>query len=167
MTVLELNSLPYLSANLDRILQYLEADTTVPAWFIPMEADTDPIREVLQGELPALMAEYRRLMGYIDGMTDPQMKRIFELRFIEQRSMREIGQEYGITSGTLKQQIYSYLRLNPEGYYSCKELAAIWDLNINTVNNWCRLGLLPGAKKRGKQRWIIPHGAVRPQRRHK
>lgn len=126
------------------------------------------MREVLQQELPGLMAEYRRLTAYINGITDPYMKRIFEMRFIEQKPLREIGVLYGLSSGTLKQQIYSYVRLNPEGYYSCKELAELWDLNINTVNNWCRKGLLPGSKKRGRQRWIIPRDVVRPQdRRHK
>lgn len=171
MTIPELNTLPYITANIERILRYLESDSMDPEWFIHQGAkntEPDPMREVLQQELPGLMAEYRRLTAYINGITDPYMKRIFEMRFIEQKPLREIGVLYGLSSGTLKQQIYSYVRLNPEGYYSCKELAELWDLNINTVNNWCRKGLLPGAKKRGRQRWIIPRDVVRPQdRRHK
>ena len=171
MTIPELNALPYITANIERILRYLESDSMDPEWFIPQEpenAASDPMRMVLQRELPELMAEYRRLTAYINGMTDSQMKRVFEMRFIEQKPLREIGVLYGLSSGTLKQQIYSYVRLNPEGYYSCKELAELWNLNINTVNNWCRKGLLPGAKKRGRQRWIIPRDVVRPQdRRHK
>lgn len=171
MTIPELNALPYITANIERILRYLESDSMDPEWFIPQgpkNAASDPMRTLLQRELPELMAEYRRLTAYINGITDSQMKRIFEMRFIEQKPLREIGVLYGLSSGTLKQQIYSYVRLNPEGYYSCKELAELWDLNINTVNNWCRKGLLPGAKKRGRQRWIIPRDVVRPQdRRHK
>lgn len=142
-----------------------------PEWFTPQDTKAtavDPMREVLQQELTDLMVEYRRLTGYINSMTDSYMKRIFEMRFIEQKSLREIGVLYGLSSGTLKQQIYSYVRLNPEGYYSCKELAEIWEVNINTVNSWCRKGLLPGAKKRGLQRWIIPRNVVRPQnQRHR
>lgn len=171
MTIPELNALPYITANIERILRYLESDSMDPEWFIPQgpkNVASDPMRMVLQRELPGLMAEYRRLTAYINGITDSQMKRVFEMRFIEQRPLREIGVLYGLSSGTMKQQIYSYVRLNPEGYYSCKELAELWDLNINTVNNWCRKGLLPGAKKRGRQRWIIPRDVVRPQdRRHK
>ena len=171
MTIPELNALPYITVNIERILRYLESDTMDPDWFLPREtgnADIDPTKEVLQRELPELMAEYRRLTAYINGITDSKMKRVFEMRFIEQKPLREIGVLYGLSSGTLKQQIYSYVRLNPEGYYSCKELAELWDLSIDTVNNWCRKGLLPGAKKRGKQRWIIPRNAVRPHdRRHK
>ena len=171
MTIPELNALPYITANIERILRYLESDSMNPEWFITQGLKSiaaDPMRMVLQRELPELMAEYRRLMAYINGITDPHMKRVFEMRFIEQKPLREIGVLYGLSSGTLKQQIYSYVRLNPEGYYSCKELAELWNLNINTVNNWCRKGLLPGAKKRGRQRWIIPRDVVRPQdRRHK
>ena len=166
MTIPELNALPYITANIERILRYLEADSMDPEWFIHQGAkntEPDPMREVLQQELPGLMAEYRRLTAYINGITDANMKRIFEMRFIEQKPLREIGVLHGLSSGTLKQQIYSYVRLNPEGFYSCKELAELWGLNINTVNGWCRKGLLPGAKKRGKQRWIIPRNVVRPQ----
>ena len=168
MTILELNALPYMTANIERILRHLESDSMDPGWFISRETKStapDPIRRVLQQELPELMAEYRRLTAYINSITDSYMKRIFEMRFIEQKSLREIGVLYGLSSGTLKQQIYSYVRLNPEGYYSCKELAELWGLNINTVNNWCRKGLLPGAKKRGLQRWIIPRDVTRPQNR--
>lgn len=164
MTVLELNQLPYITVNIERILRYLESSSTEPAWFATA-GDADPLPGILEQELPDLMAEYRRLMGYIDCITDPKMKRIFELRFIERQSLKEIGSQFGILSGTLKQQIYSYLRLNPEGYYSCKELSELWNLNINTINNWCRKGLLPGAKKRGQQRWIIPRNVVRPKNR--
>lgn len=171
MIIPDLNALPYITANIERILRYLESDSMDPEWFIPQgqkSTTSDPMRIVLQRELPELMAEYRRLTAYINGITDPYMKRVFEMRFIEQKPLREIGVLYGLSSGTLKQQIYSYVRLNPEGYYSCKELAELWDLNINTVNNWCRKGLMPGAKKRGRQRWIIPRDVVRPQdRRHK
>lgn len=166
MTISELNALPYVTANLERILRYLESGDMDPEWFIPQDAKNtvpDPLKEILQREISDLMAEYRRLTAYINGITDLRMKRIFEMRFIEQKPLREIGVLYGLSSGTLKQQIYAYLRLNPEGYYSCKELAELWDLNINTVNNWCRKGLLPGAKKRGKQRWVIPRNVVRPQ----
>lgn len=171
MTILELNALPYITANIERILRHLESDSMDPGWFISRETKStapNPIREVLQQELPGLMAEYRRLTAYIDGITDSYMKRIFEMRFIDQKPLREIGVLYGLSSGTLKQQIYSYVRLNPEGYYSCKELAELWGLNINTVNNWCRKGLLPGAKKRGRQRWIIPRNVDHPHHsRHK
>lgn len=166
MTIPELNALPYITANIERILRYLESDSMDPEWFIPQAAKNivpDPLKEVLQRELSDLMAEYRRLTAYINGITDANMKRIFEMRFIEQKPLREIGVLHGLSSGTLKQQIYSYVRLNPEGFYSCKELAELWGLNINTINGWCRKGLLPGAKKRGKQRWIIPRNVVRPQ----
>lgn len=171
MTVPELNTLLYITANIERILKYLESDNMDPEWFMQKDVKStaqDPMKEVLQQELPELMSEYRRLTAYIDGITDLHMKRIFEMRFIEQRPMREIGVLYGLSGETLKQQIYSYIRLNPEGYYSCKELAELWNLNINTVNNWCRKGLLPGAAKRGRQRWIIPRDTVRPpNRRHR
>lgn len=171
MTIPELNALPYVTVNIERILRYLESDSMDPEWFVLQAAkctEPDPLKEVLQRELPALMAEYRRLTEYINGITDSFMKRIFQMRFIEQKPLREIGVLYGLSSGTLKQQIYSYVRLNPEGYYSCKELSEMWGLNINTINSWCRKGLLPGAKKRGRQRWIIPRNAVRPRdRRHR
>ncbi len=167
MTVRELNELPYITANIERVLRHLESNSMVPDWFIPGDVEADPLRDVMQAELTELMTEYRRLLAYIDGITDARMRRIFEQRFIEQKPLREIGQEYGLVSGTVKQQIYSYLRLNPEGYYSCKELAALWGLNINTVNSWCRKGLLPGAQKRGKQRWMIPRNAKRLDRKTK
>ena len=89
--------------------------------------------------------------------------------FDSQKSFQEIGVEYGIMGGTLKQEVYSFLRRNPEGYVSCRDLAEEWGVNINTVNHWCRIGAFPGAKKRrgsgsdGHQLWIIPAGASRPE----
>ena len=79
MTIPELNALPYITANIEHILRYLESDSMDPEWFIHQGAkntEPDPMREVLQQELPGLMAEYRRLTAYINGITDPYMKRV-------------------------------------------------------------------------------------------
>ena len=91
MTIPELNALPYITVNIERILRYLESDSMDPEWFIsqgPKSAASDPMRMLLQKELPELMAEYRRLTAYINGITDSNMKRIFEMRFIEQKPLR-------------------------------------------------------------------------------
>lgn len=170
MTIPELNALPYITANIERILRYLESDSMDPEWFVPQEtkrAVPDPMRAVLQQELPGLMAEYRRLMAYIDGIPDPQMKRIFQMRFIEQKSMREIGIQYGVTGGTEKKRIYDYVRFNPEGFCSCKELAARLRLNYETVRKWCVKGRIPGAVKQGRRKWYIPLDAELPKSRRR
>ena len=170
MTILELNALPYITANIERILRHLESDNTDPEWFVPQEAKravADPMRAVLQQELPGLMAEYRRLMAYIDGIPDPQMKRIFEMRFIEQKPMREIGVQHGLTSNTVKKQIYDYVRFNPEGFCSCKELAARLGLHYETVRKWCVKGRILGAVKQGRRKWLIPLNAELPRSRRR
>lgn len=166
MTVLELNQLPYITANIERILRYLEADSTEPDWFIET-GNADPLRKTLELELPRLMAEYRRLMAYINGITVSRIKRIFVMRFIEKKPFREIGLVYGLVGNTVKKQIYDYVRLNPEGYCSCKELAERLDLDTETVRQWCRKGLLPGVKKQGRRRWLIPQNVDRPQDRRR
>lgn len=166
MTIQELNALPYLTANIERIMNYLEADNMSPDWFIPCgEAEPDPMREGMQQELSELMAEYRRLMAYISRITSVRMKRIFEMRFVDRRSMREIAVKYGVTSGTLKKQIYDYVRFNPEGFCSCRELADRLGLNYETVRKWCVKGKIPGAEKRGRRKWYIPLDAELPQSR--
>ena len=171
MTVLELNELAYISANIKRIIQHLESGCR-PDFFIADGTQTDaPIAEVFKSELEDLMREYKRRIGYIEGIRGPWMKRIFALRFLEQKSFQEIGVEYGIMGGTLKQEVYSFLRRNPEGYVSCRDLADEWGVNIDTVNHWCRIGAFPGAKKRrgsgsdGHRVWIIPEGVTRPDKR--
>ena len=165
MTVQDLNSLQYVSLNLERVMQKLEAISMLPSFFLPFDADQtpkDPLATVLQCELDELMSKYRQVVSYIDGISDPWMKDVFVARFIGRKSFREIGTKYSFASGTLKQEVYAYIRLNPEGYISCKDLAERWNLNINTINNYCRNGLLSGAKKRGRQRWIIPADVKRP-----
>lgn len=170
MTIPELNELPFITLNIDRIMRQIETENTLPGFFLQVDEEkTAPIMAVLQAELKPLVDEYRRRMKYIEGITDPWMQHIFEQRFLARKTFREIGTECGITSGTLKQEVYSYLQLNPEGYVSCRDLADAWNCNINTVNSYCRKGLIPGAKKRrgsgshGYQRWIIPAEAQRPQ----
>lgn len=131
-------------------MQKLEASSLLPSFFLPFDADqtpNDPLVTVLQRELDNLMLEYRRVVAYIEGIPDPWMKNVFVARFIGRKSFREIGTQYSFASGTLKQEVYAYIRLNPEGYISCKDLAERWNLNISTINNYCRKGLLPGAKK--------------------
>ena len=56
MTVLELTQLPYIPANVARILRPLAADSTEPAWFATT-GNIDPLPEILEQELPELMAE--------------------------------------------------------------------------------------------------------------
>lgn len=170
MTIPELNALPYITANIERILRYLESDSMDPGWFIPNEmgrSSPDPMKEVLRRELPGLMAEYRRLMAYINGISDPWMKRIFEIRFLEQKTMVEIGLQYGLTGNTVKKKIYDYVRFNPEGFCSCAELAARLGLNYETVRKWCVKGRIPGAVKQGRRKWYIPLDAELPKSRRR
>ena len=169
MTVHELNDLKYLSLIIERILNHLEMKKAYPDFFLPFQNEEgSPVRDVYRRELDNLISEHKRRMNYIESIADPWMKSVFEQRFIYRRTLREIGAEYGTTSGTLKQCIYSYLRRYPEGYVSCRDLAESWGLNINTINNYCRKGLLPGAKKRrgsgsnGSRLWIIPADVKRP-----
>ena len=165
MTVSELNGLPYVTLGLERIMRKLETANSYPLFFLPFDteqAPEDPLTSVLRRELDNLMVEYRRVAAYIEGISDPWIKDVFVSRFINRKSFREIGTGHGIASETMKEEIYAYVRLNPEGYLSCKELAERWNLNINTINNYCRKGLLPGAKKRGRQRWMIPADATQP-----
>ncbi len=173
MTILELNDLLYITLNLQRILKQLNSNC-IPAFFHDAPDKTmPPVLEVFQGEAESLMQEYRRRIDYIDSIPDAWMRDIFVQRFVERKPFREISVPLGIPSGTLKQEVYAYVKTHPEGYVSTRDLANAWGLNINTVNAWCRLGLLPGAKKRrgltsgGNQRWIIPAGVRRPERRRK
>lgn len=169
MTVPELNDLPFITGNIERIMRRLEAENTLPDFFLPFDdAGETPIIPMLRAELEDLMAEYRRRMAYIDAVADPVMKHIFELRFIERKPYREIGIQYGIAGASVKQNIYSYLARYPAGFLSCRDFADRWDLNINTINAWCRRGLFPGAWKRpglrskGKRGlWMIPADAQR------
>lgn len=110
MTAQALNDLPHITVNIERIMRRLEAENTLPDFFLPFdEAGETPIIPVLRAELEDLMAEYRRRMAYIDAIADPMMKRIFELRFIVRKSFREIGIQYGIAGALVKHSIYSYL----------------------------------------------------------
>ena len=82
MTVLELNGLPFIAANIERIMRKLESPSAVPDFFLPFEdAVTPPIVQVWREELPALMEDYRRFTGYISAIPDPWTRRVFELRF--------------------------------------------------------------------------------------
>ena len=169
MTAPELNELPFIALNIKRITKQIEIGHVSPGFFLPCATGEEaPILAVFRAELDQLMQEYQRRMNYIESIPDQWTRHLFELRYIERKTFREIGTEYGITSGTLKQAVYSYLRRNPEGYVSCVDLAEAWGLNVNTVNQYCRKGLLPGAKKRrglgshGNQRWIIPSDVKRP-----
>ena len=169
MTVPELNGLPFIAANIERIMGRLESPSALPDFFLPFEDDViPPIVQVWREELPALMEDYRRFTGYISAIRDPWTRRVFELRFLSRKSFREIGLEYGILSGTLKQEVYSYLNRNPEGYISCRELAEAWGVDSDTIGNYCRRGRLPGAMKRkgygsdGNQVWMIPASVQRP-----
>jgi len=167
MTVAELNDLPYIGTNIDRLMRIVEQKAAPPKWFLvdddlPLSEFAD-LKRLCRGELESLMAEYRRRASYIERIMDPWMQRILTLRFIERKSFRELGTQEGITSGTIKQEVYSYLRLHPEGYISSRELADQWKVNVNTINAYCRRGQLPGAKKWGQKRlWLIPDDAERP-----
>ena len=170
MTVPELNGLPFIAANIERIMGRLESPSALPDFFLPFEDDvTPPIVQVWREELPALMEDYRRFTGYISAIPDPWTRRVFELRFLSRKSFREIGLEYGILSGTLKQEVYSYLNRNPEGYISCRDLAEALGVGLDAIINYCRRGLLPGAYKRpfssGSHQWVIPADVDRPKRK--
>ena len=170
MTVLELNELGYISANIHRILQHLEKPDRRPSFFIQTGApQSAPVMDVYRAELEDLMREYQRRAGYIEQIRDPWTRQVFIRRFLDRESFRKISVDTGMLSGTLKQTVYSFLKQNPEGYVSCRDLAEAWDVSIDTVERWCQVGALPGAKKRagvgsdGWQRWIIPAEAVRPK----
>lgn len=167
MTVQELNNLPFLELNISRLLSIAKAaDSDQGELFSQISEIIKPdrqLKDVCLAELDSLMNRYREAMRFIDSIDDPWTKEVFELRFIHRKSLREIGTAMAIDAGTIKQNIYSYIALHPDGYISSRELAKRWGLNINTINAYCRRGALPGAKKiDGKQHWLIPINASRP-----
>lgn len=171
MTVLEMNELPFITVNINRLMKHLESNCLPPFLTVEGDAAPAPIRQVFQAELRELMSEYRRRVDYIDAIPEGWMREIFTQRFIERRTFRQISTALGIPSNTLKIEVYAYITTHPEGYVSSRDLADAWGLNVNTINAWCRRELLPGAKKRrgfhsnGNQRWVIPADAVRPKNR--
>ena len=47
-----------------------------------------------------------------------------------------------------------------------KEAAELWGCSQNTIQRWCREGLIPGADQDGKgSPWHIPKDAVCPKRK--
>lgn len=164
MTIPELNGLPFLSLNIERIMRKLERGNPFPDFFLPfVGAEPEPpVMRIWRDELERLMPEYRRLTAYISAIPDPWTRSVFERRFILRQSFRDIGTESGILGQTLKAEVYSYLQRNPEGYVSCRDLAQAWGVGIDAVNHYCRMGRFPGAKKRkgagsdGRLIWIIP-----------
>lgn len=174
MTVQDLNALPFITANAERIIRHLEASDACPDFFLPFEKPVEvPAREVWESELPELLGEYQRITAYIDAIAEPWMRRMFEQRYVERKPFSEIGIEQGLDGGTVKQEIYGYVKTHPEGYVCSRDLAEKWNVGIDAINHWCRLGLLPGAIKRkghnsnGLQRWIIPADAQYPLNRRR
>lgn len=167
MTPVEINGLPYIAIGIDRLMRILESNSETPSRFfcghttIPVDAE---FRILCETELSELMEKYQRMTAYIEGMSDSWTKEIFYQRFIERKSFRELSSYTGLPSGTIKQEIYSYIRHHPEGYVTSKELAKKWRLNINTINAYCRKGFLLGSfKENHRQRWLIPENSSRPQ----
>jgi len=166
LTVLELNGLPYISINLERIMRKMETSDMLPAFFLPFEDGTvpdDPLAGIFRQELGELMSEYRRLTAYIEGISDSWMRSVFEWRFVERRTFREIGVKCSMDAETLKKTVYSYIHRNPEGYVTCRDLADRWGVNVNTVNAYCRRGCIPGAVKGATGKlWLIPEETQQP-----
>lgn len=169
MTIQELNTLPFIASNVERIIHYLEMPNTYPDFFLPFdEPVVVPARTVWESELPELMGEYRRIHAYIDTIPEPWMRRMFEQRYIERKSFAEIGVEHGLDSGVVKQELYGYVHTHPEGYTCSRDLSQKWGVGMDAINHWCRLGLLPGAVKRkgygsnGHRVWMIPSDAQYP-----
>ena len=120
-------------------------------------------RQVCKAELLELMGEYRRMTAYIEQIPDSWTRELFQQRFLQRKSFRELGMLRGMPSGTVKHEIYSYIARHPEGYMSSRELADKWELNVNTVNAYCRRGLLAGAFKTQRGHlWMIPRDAELP-----
>ena len=94
-------------------------------------------RQVCKAELLELMGEYRRMTAYIEQIPDSWTRELFQQRFLQRKSFRELGMLRGMPSGTVKHEIYSYIARHPEGYMSSRELADKWELNVNTVNAAC------------------------------
>lgn len=163
MTPVEMNGLPYIAISIDRLIRLLESNGETPCGqaVVPVDAE---FRMLCKTELSDLMEEYQRLAAYVEGISDSWTREIFYQRFVQRKSFRELSIYTGLPSGTIKQEIYSYIRHHPEGYISSKELAEKWGLNINTINAYCRKGLLPGSfKEDRRQRWLIPENSSRPQ----
>lgn len=167
MTAVELNGLPYIAVNIDRLIHLLENTTIVPE---PVLLETNSVLSdtefslLCESELSELMAEYQRMTAYIERIADSWTRDLFHQRFVQQKSFREIGILKGLPSGTIKHEVYSYLRRHPEDYISSRDLADKWGLHIDTINSYCRRGLLPGAfKEDNRQHWMIPEKSVRPQ----
>ena len=152
----------------------MECKTAYPDFFLPFESDIDmPIKAVWKDELAELMSEYRRITDYLDGIAEPWMRRMFEQRYIERMSFSEIGTAQGVNGGVVRQEIYGYLRTHPEGFTCTRDLAERWNVGVDAINHWCRLGLIPGAVKRkgdhsnGHQIWMIPADAQYPPNRRR
>ena len=169
MTIQELNAFPFVAANAERIIHHLEASSAYPDFFLPLEEPVEnPARAVWESELPDLMTEHRRIGDYIASIVEPWMRRMFEQRYIERMTFSEIGLTQGLDGGTVKQEMYGYVKTHPEGYTCSRDLSLKWDVGIDAINHWCRLGLLPGAVKRkghgsnGHQIWMIPANVQYP-----
>lgn len=147
-------------------MRKLETPDMLPIFFLPFEDGgtlEDPLVGIFRQELGDLMSEYQRLTAYIEGISDPWMRSVFEWRFVERRTFREIGVKCSMGADLLKKTVQSYIHRNPEGYVTCRDLADRWGVNVNTVNAYCRRGLFSGAVKGATGKlWLIPEGAQQP-----
>ena len=166
MTTVDLNGLPYIAISLERLIRILESDAEEDCRSFHGQSviPADPMfRQVCKAELSELMKEYHRMTAYIEQISDSWTRELFQQRFLQHKSFRELGMLRGMSSGTVKHEIYSYIARHPEGFISSRELADKWELNVNTVNAYCRRGLLAGAFKTQRGHlWMIPRDAERP-----
>lgn len=166
MTAVELNGLPYIAISIERLIRILESDAGADGRSFHGQLVIPPdsmFRQVCQAELSELMKEYQRMTAYIEQISDSWTRELFQQRFLQRKSFRELGILRGMPSGTVKHEIYSYVARHPEGYISSRELADRWDIHVNTVNAYCRRGLLAGAFKTQRGHlWMIPRDAGRP-----
>ena len=166
MTAVDLNGLPYIAISIERLMRIIESDAGGDGRSFHGQSviPTGPMfRQVCKAELLELMGEYRRMTAYIEQIPDSWTRELFQQRFLQRKSFRELGMLRGMPSGTVKHEIYSYIARHPEGYMSSRELADKWELNVNTVNAYCRRGLLAGAFKTQRGHlWMIPRDAELP-----
>jgi hypothetical protein len=166
LTAVDLNGLPYIAISIERLMRIIESDAGGDGRSFHGQSviPTGPMfRQVCKAELLELMGEYRRMTAYIEQIPDSWTRELFQQRFLQRKSFRELGMLRGMPSGTVKHEIYSYIARHPEGYMSSRELADKWELNVNTVNAYCRRGLLAGAFKTQRGHlWMIPRDAELP-----
>nr|DAI96736.1 MAG TPA: Protein of unknown function (DUF722) [Caudoviricetes sp.] len=66
-----------------------------------------------QREVSELVEYTDMVESFIDGIEDPELKTIFELRYLYGNKLPKIAEEVGLDRSTIGKRITSYLKLSP------------------------------------------------------